>query len=122
MYATLPYVLLSVFINTTAQLLLKLGMERIGVFQLQWQTLGPLLLKVAVNPFIILGMFCYMASVGSWLVVLSRVDVSYAYPLVSFGYILTAFAGYFWFQESLSFVRISGILVIMLGVYLITRS
>jgi drug/metabolite transporter (DMT)-like permease len=118
----LPYILLSVFINTAAQLLLKLGMNRIGHFALSWQQLPQLIEQVAFNPFIVLGMVCYVASVASWLVVLSRVDVSYAYPMVSLGYILTAVAGYFLFHEGLSIVRIAGILVIMLGVYLITRS
>ena len=91
----LPFVFLSVFINTAAQLLLKLGMNRVGGFTLSWQHLPSLLMQVGLNPYIVLGMFCYVASVGSWLVVLSRSEVSYAYPLVSLGYILTALAGYF---------------------------
>lgn len=117
-----PFIILSVIINTAAQLLLKLGMDRIGHFSISWHQLPNLLWQVCLNPYIVLGMFCYVASVGSWLIVLSRSDVSYAYPMVSLGYILTAIAGYYFFQEALSLSRIAGILVIMLGVYLITRS
>ncbi len=119
---TLPYILLSVVINTLAQLLLKLGMTRLGSFSLSWQHLPSLIGQVSCNPYIILGMVCYVASVGSWLIVLSRADVSYAYPMASLGYILTAFAGYYWLHETLSPARILGIIVIMMGVYLITRS
>lgn len=118
----LPFIFLSVLINTAAQLLLKQGTNRIGDFNLSWQHLPSLLCQIAFDPYIFLGMVCYVASVGSWLVVLSRTDVSYAYPLVSLGYILTALAGYFFFHEALSFTRIAGILVILAGVYLITRS
>ncbi|HDH97702.1 MAG TPA: hypothetical protein ENF70_01015 [Deltaproteobacteria bacterium] len=54
--------------------------------------------------------------------VLSRVDVSYAYPLLSVGYIVTAFARRFFFDEVLGLERWAGILIICLGVYLITRN
>ena len=65
---------------------------------------------------------CYVISVGVWMMALSRVEVSYAYPLLSVGYIVTAFAGHLFFEEELGAVRWVGILVICLGVYLIPRS
>ena len=61
-------------------------------------------------------------SVIVWLLVLSRVEVSYAYPLLSVGYIVTAFAGYTFFGEAMGAVRWAGVVVICLGVLLITRS
>jgi len=61
-------------------------------------------------------------SVGVWLLVLSRVEVSFAYPLLSVGYIVNAVAGYYLFQENLSLTRITGILIICVGVYFVTRS
>jgi multidrug transporter EmrE-like cation transporter len=54
--------------------------------------------------------------------VLSRVEVSFAYPLLSVGYIVTAIAGYYLFQENLSITRIAGILIICVGVYFVTKS
>ena len=61
-------------------------------------------------------------SVVVWLLVLSRVQVSYAYPMLSIGYIVNAVAAYYLFGEDLSFIRIAGIVVIIMGVYLISRS
>ena len=60
-------------------------------------------------------------SVGVWLLVLSRVEVGYAYPMLSVGYIVNAIAGYYLFQENPSLTRITGILIIA-GVYLVTKS
>jgi drug/metabolite transporter (DMT)-like permease len=54
--------------------------------------------------------------------VLSRVEVSYAYPLLSVGYIVTTFAGWLFFHESIGPTRWAGIVVICIGVWLITRS
>lgn len=115
-------ILFSVLLNSAAQLLLKDGMTRIGSFEFSTNNIWPIALKVACSPGIVGGLFIYVISVVVWLIVLSRVDVSLAYPMTSIGYIVTAVAGFFLFHENLSLTRIIGILVIMAGVYLITRS
>ena len=66
--------------------------------------------------------FCYIVSIGLWLVVLSKVDVSFAYPFLSIGYVISAVVGYFVFHEAVTPVRIAGIVVICIGVILISRS
>ncbi len=114
--------MLGVMLNAGAQLLLKEGMRRIGFFEFAWANVVPVGLQVAANPFVLAGIFAYVVSVGVWLLVLSRVEVSFAYPLLSVGYIVNAVAGYYLFQENLSLTRITGILIIIAGVYLVTRS
>jgi multidrug transporter EmrE-like cation transporter len=97
-------------------------MRRIGHFDFIWANIVPIGVQVAGNVFILSGLVCYVVSVAVWLLVLSRVEVSYAYPMLSVGYIVNAVAGYYLFQENLSLTRITGILIIIAGVYLITRS
>ncbi len=118
----LPLIMLGVMLNAAAQLLLKEGMRRIGHFEFIWANFFPIALQVAGNVFILGGLTCYVVSVVVWLLVLSRVEVSFAYPLLSVGYIVNAVAGYYLFQENLSLPRISGILIICVGVYFVTRS
>lgn len=118
----LPLILLGVFLNAAAQLALKQGMRQIGYFEFMPSNIGRIFLAVAGNEYIWAGLICYVISVVVWLLVLSRVEVSYAYPLLSVGYIVTACAGWLFFQESLSFTRLLGIGVICLGVFFITRS
>ncbi len=118
----LPLILLGVLLNAAAQLLLKEGMRRVGHFEFAWANLLPVGLQVATNVFVLGGMGCYLISVAVWLLVLSRVEVSFAYPMLSIGYIVNAVAGYYLFQENLSVPRITGILIIVAGVYLISRS
>ena len=118
----IPLILLAVIINTIAQLALKAGMERIGYFNFSWNNLTAISLQVAANPFILAGLACYVISVLVWLLVLSRVDVGVAYPMMSLGYIFTAIAAYYLFSEHLTSLRIIGIGVIMLGVYLVART
>lgn len=118
----LPLILLGVLLNAAAQLFLKQGMRTIGHFAFSLENILPIGTKVLINPFVLTGLLCYVISVIVWLMALSRVEVSYAYPLLSVGYIVTAFAGQFFFQEALGLVRWAGILVICLGVFLVTRS
>ncbi len=118
----LPLILLGVLLNAAAQLSLKEGMRRIGHFDFVWANVLPIGVQVAGNLFVLGGLFLYVVSVAVWLLVLSRVEVSFAYPLLSVGYIVNAVAGYYLFQENLSLTRITGILIIIVGVYFVTRS
>ena len=118
----LPLILLGVLLNAFAQLSLKQGMRTIGHFAFSVENILPIGAKAIFNPFVLTGLLCYVISVIVWLMALSRVDVSYAYPLLSVGYIVTAFAGQMFFQEALGPVRWAGILIICIGVLLITRS
>jgi multidrug transporter EmrE-like cation transporter len=117
-----PMILLGVLLNAAAQLLLKQGMRQIGPVHMDWAQAMPMGLQVAANPYVLTGLFAYVVSVLVWLVVLSRVDVSFAYPMLSIGYIVNAIAAYYLFDESLSPTRMLGILVIIVGVMLVART
>ena len=112
-------ILFGVLLNTGAQLLLKTGMSQIGQFEFSLVNVLPITLKVAGNIPIMIGLMSYVVSVVVWLLVLSRVQVSYAYPMLSLGYVVNAFAAYYLFGEPLSALRVMGIFIIIGGVYLV---
>ena len=118
----LPLILTGVLLNAVAQLALKQGMRGIGHFEFVAANAAPIAWQAATNPFVAMGLALYVASVVVWLLVLSRVEVSYAYPMLSVGYIVNAIAAYYLFGEDLSPSRVGGILVIIAGVWLVTRS
>ena len=116
-----PLILACVMLNTVSQICLKQGMNRIGFFEFQWDNIITIGQKILINPYIMGGLFCYCISVGVWLLALSRMEISVAYPLSSLGYITTTLAGYYLFQEPLSFMRLMGIVIIIIGVYFVSR-
>ena len=118
----LPWLLLGVFLNAGAQLLLKAGANRISHLSFTWDNLIPITLQLVTNLPIILGLVAYVMSVVIWIGVLSRVDVSVAYPMVSLGYVVNAIAAFYLFHEPLNAIRMSGIFVILVGVYMVARS
>ncbi len=115
-------ILLAVCINVAAQLLLKMGMARIGHFDFVMENIWPIGWKIATNWQILLGLCCYVGSVVVWMMVLSRSDVSFAYPMSSLGYILTALAACFMLGEQVTLLRLGGIMLIIGGVFLVARS
>lgn len=115
-------ILFGVLLNAGAQLLLKAGMSQIGHFEFSMVNALPIGMKVIANPPIITGLFMYVVSVVVWLMVLSRVQVSFAYPMLSIGYIVNAFAAYYLFGEPLTSMRMLGIFIIIAGVYLVAKT
>lgn len=118
----IPWLLLGVFLNATAQLLLKAGSERISNLSFNLNNILPMSMQLSTNPYIIFGLVCYVVSVVVWIGVLSRVEVSVAYPMVSLGYIVNAVAAYYLFDESMTAAKISGIFLILFGVFLVART
>jgi multidrug transporter EmrE-like cation transporter len=111
-----------VLLNATAQLLLKAGTNAVGHFEFVAENIGPVATRLAFQPSIMAGVLCYGVSLVVWIMGLSRIEVSIAYPMLSLGYILNAAAAWYFFGESLGALRLAGIGFIMVGVCLIARS
>ncbi|HOX53159.1 MAG TPA: SMR family transporter [Fibrobacteria bacterium] len=112
--------LLSILAGALGQVFLKKGMSSIGGVSLGGMLEKPL--AVALNPWVAGGFAMYAASFALWLVVLSKVELSKAYPMVSLGYLLTFVLGIVLFGESVSVLKCCGLGLIMTGVVLLAWS
>ena len=115
-------VLLGVLLNAAAQLLLKAGTNAIGHFTFSTENILPIGMKIASEPHILGGLACYVISVVIWIMALSRVEVSIAYPMLSIGYLVNAIAAWYLFGEAVTIMRMTGIGIIIVGVYIVARS
>ena len=115
-------ILTGVLLNAAAQLLLKAGTNAIGHFEFHLENILPIGMKVAVQPFIMGGMACYAVSLVIWIMALSRVPVSLAYPMLSIGYVVNAAVAYYWLGEDISLQKLLGIGCIIIGVVLVARA
>lgn len=119
---SLGLVLTGMLLGAVAQLLLKAGTNAVGHFDFHWQNALPVALKLATQPFLVAGIGCYGLSLVVWIMALSRVPVSVAYPMVALGYVINAVGAWLWLGESLGAQKLLGIGFISLGVWLIARS
>jgi len=111
----------SIALGVIAQLFLKQGVEKAGIENISKTKIIDLIKKF-FNWSVVLGFFSYGLSLLFWMVTLSSLDLSYAYPMVSFSYVLVAFSSKFFFKEKVSARRWISIIVITLGVILIGLS
>jgi drug/metabolite transporter (DMT)-like permease len=119
---SLALLLSGVVLNALAQFLLKAGTNSVGHFEFHWNNVVPVGWKLATDPWIVGGMVCYGVSLVVWIMGLSRVPVSIAYPLLSLGYVINAVMAHYLLGESVNLQRTIGIAFIVLGVFIVARS
>ena len=116
-------IIISILLSSTAQLLLKYGASSPSIQKAIYShSILNLFYAMISTPQIILGLVCFGVSLILWIVILSRTDVSYAYPFVALGICLTILAGWFFFNESLSLLRIIGVAIVVAGVITVANS
>ncbi len=119
MNIAIVYILISVIAGAVGQIMLKKGMSTMGPLTFSVDQLFNVLLKIALNPYVVIGLFIYVCGTVFWLFALSRVELSFAYPFASLSYIVMLLASWLLFQENITPLRILGTLVIGAGVILI---
>jgi multidrug transporter EmrE-like cation transporter len=114
--------LFGVLLNAAAQLLLKAGTNSVGQFAFTADNVIPVGMRLAFQPYILAGIGCYLVSLVVWLMALSRTEVSIAYPMLSLGFVINAAAAWLLLGEAVSAVRLGGVALIILGVFVVARS
>ena len=120
-WQVIALILVSVTLSTVAQLLLKTGMSSPAV-QAALAS-GPAgLLAALLNPWVLGGLGLYGLGALLWLLVLARADLSYAYPFVGLGFVLTLLFSVLVLGEVASLPRVLGTALVVAGVVLISRT
>jgi len=118
----LALVMTGVLLNAAAQLLLKAGARTLTGLSFTLGNAALIAERAILSVPILCGLLLYAISVVVWVLALSRVQVSVAYPMLSVGYVVNAVAAWYLFGENLGPARIAGIGIIILGVWLVARS
>jgi drug/metabolite transporter (DMT)-like permease len=123
MLRSMIFVLISVAFGVLGQIALKTGMTEVGhIGGAQLNALAPTILRVITTPLVLIGLGCYGMGAIAWLIVLSRLDLSVAYPFLALNFVFVTFASRFVLGESVPSLRWLGVLVICLGVLVVSRS
>ena len=115
-------ILISITIAVGGQVLLKIGLNKIGEISINSAgALGNFFVSIIKSPLIVSGLFCYVISAAIWLVVLSAVDLSFAYPFIGLTYVLILIVSKFVLKEDVNPIRWAGAAIITIGVIVISR-
>lgn len=123
-FTVLALILISVLLSASSQILIKIGVSSPLLQQamLTETELPKLALALALNPLVLGGIACFGLSALFWIFVLSKIDVSLAYPCVALGVVVTVLSGYFFLGEPVSMLRAVGVGVIIVGVLTVAMS
>ncbi len=118
----LKYIPLIIFVVTTnalSQTLLKQGMVQIGQFDLTGSNALGMAGRIALDPWVIGGLFVMAVSMAAHLYVLSRVPLTFAFPFIALSYVVVLAIGYFIFKETLNINHFIGTALIIAGIVFI---
>jgi drug/metabolite transporter (DMT)-like permease len=107
---TILFILASVSLNSLAQITWKKGLKA---------TNKTSLLKMMLKPKVMLGFLMFAASSLIWIMILSNVEVSYAFPFLSLSYVITTILSYLVLDEKVTRKRVLGVAVIIIGVIIV---
>jgi drug/metabolite transporter (DMT)-like permease len=119
----LIYILPSVFTGVIGQLLLKRGMAEMGPLSLnEGGNVLSLIWSIATNPWVILGLACYVGGLLFWLIALSRADLSFVYPFAALTMAMVVVSSAVVFGETITLARLLGVGTVAIGVLIVARS
>lgn len=113
--AVIGQVLLFVFILLIGNICWKMGIVKMNGFMMGDKSFVSNIMTLLTSPWMWAGGIFYVLGTLWWFYIISREDLSYVYPMVSIGYILTAIAGVLIFKESVSMIRWIGMGVVSFG-------
>lgn len=118
----IPLILFTVLTNAIAQIMLKRGMLTIGPLDFSASSPVMTILKVVFQPFVFAGLCIFVVSMASHLYVLSKVELSFAYPFLSLAYVVVLAFAWLVFGEQVGPLRVAGVALICLGTVLVAQS
>jgi len=116
------YILISILFSVFGQLSMRKGMMLFGEVNLNPDNFLSTVIQVFTRPFVILGLIFYAIGTIFWLTALSKVELSFGYPMLSLGYVLIFFLSWILLGEKVSFIRFLGIALVCLGLFLVART
>ena len=106
-------IFIPIILAALGQLILKTGMNQVGKFDL---------VRSFTNPVVLIGLAFYGASLILWMMVLTRENLSFVYPLVAFSYVVTVTLSHYVLHEPVPSLRWLGLAVIIVGILLVAKS
>lgn len=117
MIIALVLLLVAILLGATGQIALKTGLNLLG------EKPSPLVvLRSILTPYVFLGFVCYGLSSLLYLIAISRLDLTYAYPMVALSYVIVTFLSWRYLGETVPALRVGGLAIICVGVLVVALS
>ena len=116
------FLLLYIVFTVGSQLIMRWRVGAAGSLPLATTDRVAFVTSMLMTPWVWAAIFCTFLAGVSWMLALTRFDLTYAFPFTGVSFVLILFAGAFLFGEHVGPGRIAGTLLVLLGLIVIVRS
>ena len=116
------YIFISIFFAVSSQLIIKWKMSAVSLSSDE-TFVDKLLFAMGMlfNPYIILSIVFTLLSGLSWMIAMTKFEISYAYPFTLLGLVFVTIFSVLIFHETINIHKVIGITLILVGVYIISK-
>jgi len=114
-------IIIAIIVGVAGQILIKNALNSIEKLDFSTGAVSTYI-RIFSEPYVMIGAATYIISIFFWIYGLSKVDLSYAYPFLALSYVLILVGSWYFLGESISTLRIIGVLIICAGVLIVARS
>jgi uncharacterized membrane protein len=116
------YIFITLAFTVSSQLIIKWKMSDFSYNDFSsWQDRYSFAFSMLINPYIILALtFTVLAGV-SWMIAMTKFELSYAYPFTIFSLIFVTLLSIIFFEEQVNAYKIIGIILVGIGIFTISR-
>ena len=116
------YLLLAIFFGVVSQLIIKWQMSAFSFNDYEaWQDKFALAFSMLLNPYIIISLAFTLLAGVTWMVAMTKFEISYAYPFTLLGLVLVTIFSVIFFGENIGIYKMLGILLILVGIFIISK-
>ncbi len=115
-------ILITILFTAAGQLILKHGMNIVGKFPMDFSQITPFFIKSLSNRYVILSLVLAFLGSFTYMAAASKKEISYIYPFMSLSFVLVLISSVFLFNEHITPLRLIGVIIICLGVFLVSKS
>jgi len=116
------YLLLAIFLGVVSQLIIKWKMSAFSFDNYEtWQEKFSLAFSMLLNPYIIIAIVLTFLAGVTWMIAMTKFEISYAYPFTLLGLILVTIFSVIFFGESINIYKLIGIVFIIFGIIVISK-
>ena len=116
------YLLLAISFSIVSQLIIKWKMSVFSFDDYEtWQDKFALAFSMLLNPYIIISLILTLLAGVTWMIAMTKFEIDYAYPFTLLGLVLVTIFSVVFFGESVNTYKLSGIVLIVLGIVVISK-
>ncbi len=117
------YIFLTITFAVSSQLIIKWKMSEYDLSQYSGiSEKFHFAFMMLFNPYIMLSVILTLLSGLSWMIAMTKFDISYAYPFTTLGFVLIFVFSVFLFHEPITWHKIIGMLFIIIGIIITSKS